>query len=239
MQSVTRHAPRERVSWNYSLDVGSIYNIVTLHVSVWVEMLMTDIKPHLSWVTLHVSVWVEISIRAWAAVKVWSRSTWACELKCRSSSSIRPLDCHAPRERVSWNGNKNVKLDIDGGHAPRERVSWNFEICNRQNQGVCHAPRERVSWNINNLITFNRVFCHAPRERVSWNSIKLGEYNSSRVTLHVSVWVEIRIHGSTARQCKVTLHVSVWVEITNKIFKVATLQVTLHVSVWVEIKIIR
>ena len=42
------HAPRERVSWNKEL-------------SMWVNKLM---------VTLHVSVWVEISIRAWVAFRV-------------------------------------------------------------------------------------------------------------------------------------------------------------------------
>ena len=36
------HAPRERVSWNFVCDVcGEIYE-VTLHVSVWVEILELD-----------------------------------------------------------------------------------------------------------------------------------------------------------------------------------------------------
>ena len=33
-----RHAPRERVSWNYKQAGNSIVVDVTLHVSVWVEM---------------------------------------------------------------------------------------------------------------------------------------------------------------------------------------------------------
>ena len=32
------HAPRERVSWNVEVDFGAEEVIVTLHVSVWVEM---------------------------------------------------------------------------------------------------------------------------------------------------------------------------------------------------------
>ena len=97
------HAPRERVSWNALADwywtgvvvtlhvsvwveivsprYTDFYLMVTLHVSVWVEIHCKIMVSALSTVTLHVSVWVEISIRAWAAVRVWSRSTWACELK--------------------------------------------------------------------------------------------------------------------------------------------------------------
>ena len=53
------HAPRERVSWNADCLQSSNEYVVTLHVSVWVEMLMI------------------ISI----ALSELSRSTWACELK--------------------------------------------------------------------------------------------------------------------------------------------------------------
>ena len=76
------HAPRERVSWNYSYADWLKSKVVTLHVSVWVEItLITGIlDSHL--VTLHVSVWVEINVLL-------------SKLICISS--------HAPRERVSWN----------------------------------------------------------------------------------------------------------------------------------------
>ena len=57
------HAPRERVSWNGILANNGIKGAVTLHVSVWVEMIF----PHCS------------------AIACASRSTWACELKCRPS----------------------------------------------------------------------------------------------------------------------------------------------------------
>ena len=76
-----RHAPRERVSWNVGFLQFFIGLFVTLHVSVWVEIL--SIINDYSWmsVTLHVSVWVEIAPNGFAAVRRWSRSTWACELK--------------------------------------------------------------------------------------------------------------------------------------------------------------
>ena len=82
LSEYSSHAPRERVSWNVFMSFNSPLLNVTLHVSVWVEMLHfryhnTD-KSHaprerVSWnfqfdpcclsipkVTLHVSVWVEI-----------------------------------------------------------------------------------------------------------------------------------------------------------------------------------
>ena len=56
------HAPRERVSWNTILIIKSKNRIVTLHVSVWVEIwIVNTCNPWIS-VTLHVSVWVEIVI---------------------------------------------------------------------------------------------------------------------------------------------------------------------------------
>ena len=54
------HAPRERVSWNKKYWTALKLNHVTLHVSVWVEMASPIKFLYQSWVTLHVSVWVEI-----------------------------------------------------------------------------------------------------------------------------------------------------------------------------------
>ena len=101
---VSRHAPRERVSWNQSLLLSAWTRPeVTLHVSVWVEIISVSVisavysshapRERVSWnvvsnrcillsaVTLHVSVWVEI-VRKIRALSIHpSRSTWACELK--------------------------------------------------------------------------------------------------------------------------------------------------------------
>ena len=78
------HAPRERVSWNVCWPKNCLICTVTLHVSVWVEILTHWRKPprlqshapreRVSWnlaafktlcgilVTLHVSVWVEMFV---------------------------------------------------------------------------------------------------------------------------------------------------------------------------------
>ena len=120
------HAPRERVSWNRYYGAPTLMSIVTLHVSVWVE--------------------IEKAREALRAAR--SRSTWACELKCATIAwSCTNCPGHAPRERVSWNG---LKIDIQlpkKSHAPRERVSWNVETEKPLKQQLSHAPRERVSWN--------------------------------------------------------------------------------------------
>ena len=59
--SVDSHAPRERVSWNPYLTTAFEAVEVTLHVSVWVEILkVMGVKASHPYVTLHVSVWVEI-----------------------------------------------------------------------------------------------------------------------------------------------------------------------------------
>ena len=81
-EEIMRHAPRERVSWNNQDSRGE----------------------RVAYVTLHVSVWVEIIVLGLAKFKSMSRSTWACELKFdKSDSFINDTKSHAPRERVSWN----------------------------------------------------------------------------------------------------------------------------------------
>ena len=57
---ITGHAPRERVSWNAPVCLFNSQALVTLHVSVWVEIMYRGIAFFRYNVTLHVSVWVEI-----------------------------------------------------------------------------------------------------------------------------------------------------------------------------------
>ena len=76
-----------RSTWACELKFEQIYaeaitTLVTLHVSVWVEIVLVQIVYKVLEVTLHVSVWVEM-----AENPAWDHS-WPC---------------HAPRERVSWN----------------------------------------------------------------------------------------------------------------------------------------
>ena len=208
-----RHAPRERVSWNRSRNSPGLRDKVTLHVSVWVEILALFAlfrnavghaprervswnfsfsalifshnchapRERVSWnaqnqdknlcknVTLHVSVWVEIYVLSEKSDWNKSRSTWACELKLMVDMSKGYVWCHAPRERVSWNSH----------------------VWNSFKDSICHAPRERVSWNLYIEKNHGNSVGHAPRERVSWNDVVYLAFKSVRVTLHVSVWVEI------------------------------------------------
>ena len=54
------HAPRERVSWNFSHDNSPFHALVTLHMSLWVEIYKSYLYLFTCVVTLHVSVWVEM-----------------------------------------------------------------------------------------------------------------------------------------------------------------------------------
>ena len=123
---------------------------VTLHVSVWVEIIISE-KMILwkSTVTLHVSVWVEIQCYFKEAYPdEESRSTWACELKCLWFGKGKIWgERHAPRERVSWNTQHRMRSQSARSHAPRERVSWNNKYTFGTYPHHGHAPRERVSWN--------------------------------------------------------------------------------------------
>ena len=141
-REITSHAPRERVSWN--VEERSRINLagVTLHVSVWVEICLSEVRITLS----------------------LSRSTWACELKFAETCQASIESRHAPRERVSWNKEpekpdcypKGVTLHVSVWveifidfysnffalrHAPRERVSWNFQC-------LFHNDRGRVTLHV-------------------------------------------------------------------------------------------
>ena len=142
---------------------------VTLHVSVWVEIRQGRIQRAVQLVTLHVSVWVEMTLIILRTLKMSSRSTWACELKSSQKQERKRTSRHAPRERVSWNAVPHNAWHTAKSHAPRERVSWNWLLRTDRVHYPRHAPRERVSWN----------------ESHSWYRYLI------LVTLHVSVWVEI------------------------------------------------
>ena len=230
-------------------------------MSVWVEMSLRLSKLGGELVTLHVSVWVEMNVIFLITILKKSRSTWACELKCAEKVLSSFLARHAPRERVSWNFSDDEYRDYCDRHAPRERVSWNENVFN------CLCNAYGVTLHVSvwvEIDSFERKSLaplrHAPRERVSWNDlISCVQSPVLHVTLHVSVWVEMKnllsrteLNKSRStwacelkckflqfnrRKCKVTLHVSVWVEITLNCISNQNNHVTLHVSVWVEIPI--
>ena len=119
------HAPRERVSWN--LLIRSQDNVIL--------------------VTLHVSVWVEICWNLSSKYRKSSRSTWACELKC---SHVRSN--HSTLwSRSTWACELKFHSDFTTNEEIRSRSTWACELKCKGTGGVCrrnsHAPRERVSWN--------------------------------------------------------------------------------------------
>ena len=198
-------------------------------------ILITDISTRGRNVTLHVSVWVEIHSGFVNPLGLVSRSTWACELKLRYGLRIDDVLRHAPRERVSWNvflscimSLVTVTLHV----SVWVEMSWTFvntmlmlvtlhvsvwvEIGGKR--AVPKPLLSRSTWACE-LKCFDPPQIrpkrrHAPRERVSWNSQRpCKQPDACAVTLHVSVWVEIKYNWCSCPRGIVTLHVSVWVEI--------------------------
>ena len=190
---------KSRSTWACELKLfcTAIIAILITSRSTWaceLKWSMTKAQSKLKMVTLHVSVWVEIvSLMLISKTLMVSRSTWACELKFLLYGFLDLNFCHAPRERVSWNDLFPFQTGHYACHAPRERVSWNFflfkihqKINKSRSTWACelkfhdytckmldkvrHAPRERVSWNLVPIFLHGTcVIRHAPRERVSWN----------------------------------------------------------------------
>ena len=167
----SRHAPRERVSWNRFLELQSLdipshaprervsWNEATL--AVCRRLLRHAPRERVSWNGLQ---------QLLISVMTLSRSTWACELKFWLSLYYFYGVRHAPRERVSWNAfgaNKTLPVNC---HAPRERVSWNLLVSNVPNSCIV----SRSTWACELKFYGCRV-----------------ESQGCSVTLHVSVWVEI------------------------------------------------
>ena len=189
---------------------------VTLHVSVWVEIYLLRHKTMTFQVTLHVSVWVEIKIVAtlqlfkqsrstWACElkftislnfvsSALSRSTWACELKCIICTVCSCHWSHAPRERVSWNS----IFKVSGNFSTASRSTWACELKCKSVQQHFGNLLSRSTWACELKWPHGRVGRysqrgHAPRERVSWNVWSAMLIRGLPVTLHVSVWVEIKL----------------------------------------------
>ncbi len=120
-----------------------------------------------------------------------SRSTWACELKCIPATNSHNLSRHAPRERVSW----NPVWAITWHCVSTSRSTWacelKWKICTQSFKTL----RSRSTWACelkwSTGLAGDSHKSHAPRERVSWNWLSAMTLGTFRVTLHVSVWVEI------------------------------------------------
>ena len=188
----TGHAPRERVSWNSNAHNYYILRSVTLHVSVWVEMFhyLANREP------------------------LKSRSTWACELKFGYSLLEELYLRHAPRERVSW----NLECTF---HCQKIQVTLHVsvwvEICKEFYKNCkysSHAPRERVSWNS----CFCCLNWNTSASRSTWAcELKLyGKKEWVEMKTSRSTWAcELKSWGGrrSVGELRVTLHMSVWVEI--------------------------
>ena len=147
-------------------------------------------------------------------------------------------ECHAPRERVSWNRSEigdrqrcqvtlhvSVWVEISSLSFAvwvfKSRSTWACELKCTINNLI--AEKIHVTLHVSvwveivlrcSLIT--ATACHAPRERVSWNfgldflvSLMFCHAPRERVSWNLTVRLSSRLQN-------VTLHVSVWVEILWK-----------------------
>ena len=157
--------------------------------------------------------WLVYSPLCWNEM---SRSTWACELKCTTSLYT------AWRVRVTLHVSVWVEIYCGGRGVATSSVTLHVSVWVEMLVVLCHwrtlrvtlhvsvwveivviialtksinrhAPRERVSWNFHECGGDIQAVRHAPRERVSWNDHRLQQAHEIQVTLHVSVWVEIRV----------------------------------------------
>ncbi len=211
---VSRHAPRERVSWNQSLLLSAWTRPeVTLHVSVWVEIISVSVisavysshapRERVSWnvvsnrcillsaVTLHVSVWVEIGtmLRNWNRASVTLHvSVWVEIPSMRECQNVSRVTLHVSVWVEIW---KSIMTQ----RALSSRSTWACELKYHRYRAVDNAGLSRSTWACELKLArqpYSHIWLsHAPRERVSWNADCLQSSNEYVVTLHVSVWVEM------------------------------------------------
>ena len=182
------------MSWNFPLQfvLYRLY-IVTLHVSVWVEIFCQwcfpcSYKSRSTW-----ACELKLSVYVFGSTVSLSRSTWACELKfplpvplCLSFQVTLHVSVWVEiYHNFIWFVNICVTLHVSVwveiskvclDHMEElSRSTWacelKFGLALQTIQASRHAPRERVSWNCP-LVSFQLSFSsHAPRERVSWNDL--------------------------------------------------------------------
>ena len=131
---------------------------------------------------------------------LWSRSTWACELKLYRGVFVRFKLCHAPRERVSWNDFMSV-LQIF--FCVTLHVSVWVEISSLQKQ---QAP-PWVTLHVSVWVEIADVTAtyDGVTSRSTWAcelkfTTSLYTAWRVRVTLHVSVWVEMNIAATLVEE---------------------------------------
>ena len=102
------HSASSRSTW--ACELKFLYQCRVIYVFLSRSTWACELKWKRCWygqadfgVTLHVSVWVEIVYLVNTFFIILSRSTWACELKFPVWPLLSEYSSHAPRERVSWN----------------------------------------------------------------------------------------------------------------------------------------
>ena len=191
---------------------------VTLHVSVWVEILVKLYFLRKAVVTLHVSVWVEMIL---VSLKInnhkASRSTWACELKWKGETTFILIT----ESRSTW------ACELKSTNKRTYLTSWNVTLhVSLWVEMIClilvslKINKSRSTWACElkllwDWLSFTST-CHAPRERVSWNT-KRHQRMTKRITSRSTWACELKsvLYRLPDLYKPVTLHVSVWVEIIN------------------------
>ena len=229
-----------RSTW--ACELKSIFNIcsftsllVTLHVSVWVEIHDRTRSMAFSFVTLHVSVWVEIQKRASNHDDKGSRSTWACELKCKSCIQLNKNGL----SRSTWACELKFFISQKFGNWIKSRSTWACELKSFLYSVGRFSKWSRSTWACElkslTLLLIQKFHSHAPRERVSWNyCIYIITYNNpgSRSTWACELKLKY-FKFSSIFFCHAPRERVSWNFCSTLDF--LFLLVTLHVSVWVEI----
>ena len=176
-------------------------------MSVWVEIWSEWPDLNRRPVTLHVSVWVEIYKPLGGDNSDTSRSTWACELKYDSMTDTFNKVRHAPRERVSWNRLSWLRVL----HTVKSRSTWACELKFEEWQLKNPETESRSTWACELKSVWSWYWHCIPPSRSTWAcELKSGAVAAwqviSYVTLHVSVWVEMKglIRGKTQKKSRST-----------------------------------
>ena len=146
--------------------------------------------------------------------RVWSSSSWGCELKCYNVWWYPFTTCHPLREDVSWN-----TLRRDSSCTTQlSSSSWGCELKLFTTVLYNCFEMSSSSWGCE-LKCSKYILCcscsgHPLREDVSWNVTSKTTATLSSVILFVRMWVEIPGFYLLYVSFRVILFVRMWVEIT-------------------------
>ena len=144
-----------------------------------------------SLVSLFVRLWVEMPLHQHFSGKLWSASSWGCELKYYFSDVQRTYTCQPLREAVSWNRNNSVLRK-------QIRVSlfvrlW-VEIYLQTNMSL--NTLSASSWGCELKYSIPLFQKEKRKSASSWGcelkwELSHGSHYRSHVSLFVRLWVEM------------------------------------------------